>query len=59
MKDAVTGLLDVFPDGHSRAEAAKILLQQFLVDHHDRTLTDPTLVDHLLHLGSVLHDTLK
>lgn len=54
----MTGLLDVFPDGQSRADAAKILLQQFLLDYN-RPLTHPSLVDHLLHLAGILHDTLN
>ena len=41
------GLLDIYPEGQSRAEASKILLQQFL------------MVDHLLSIARILHDTLK
>ena len=54
----MTGLLDVFPDSQSKAEAAKILLQQFLLDCK-QPLTHPALVDHLLHLASILHKTLN
>ncbi len=52
------GLLDVYPEGQSRAEAAKILLQQFLIDY-DRPLSHPLMVDHLLSIARILHDTLK
>lgn len=52
------GLLDIYPDGQSRAEAAKILLQQFLLDH-DRLLSNPLMVDHVLSIARILHDTLK
>lgn len=52
------GLLDIYPDGQSRAEAAKILLQQFLLDQ-DRPLGHSLMVDHLLSIARILHDTLK
>lgn len=52
------GLLDIYPDGQSRADAAKILLQQFLLDH-DRLLGNPLMVDHVLSIARILHDTLK
>nr|SVE89762.1 EOG090X02HV [Daphnia sinensis] len=56
--DSLMGLLDIYPEAHSRAEAAKILLQQFLVDH-DRPLNHPLMVDHLLSIARILHDTLN
>nr|SVE76887.1 EOG090X02HV [Daphnia lumholtzi]SVE78113.1 EOG090X02HV [Daphnia lumholtzi] len=56
--DSLMGLLDIYPEGHSRAEAAKILLQQFLIDH-DRALNHPLMVDHLLSIARILHDTLN
>nr|SVE75004.1 EOG090X02HV [Daphnia dolichocephala] len=51
-------LLDIYPEGHSRAEAAKILLQQFLIDY-DRSLSHAVMVDHLLFIARILHDTLN
>nr|SVE92271.1 EOG090X02HV [Megafenestra aurita] len=56
--DPVMGLLDIYPDGQSRADAAKILLQQFLLDH-DRLLGNPLMVDHVLSIARILHDTLN
>nr|SVE72817.1 EOG090X02HV [Ceriodaphnia reticulata] len=56
--DPLMGLLDIYPDGQSRAEAAKILLQQFLLDY-DRPLSHPLMVDHLLSIARILHDTLN
>nr|SVE82392.1 EOG090X02HV [Daphnia magna] len=58
MTDSLMLLLDIYPEGHSRAEAAKILLQQFLIDH-DRPLNHPLMVDHLLSIARILHDTLN
>ena len=52
------GLLDIYPEGQSRAEASKILLQQFLIDY-DRSLSQTLMVDHLLSIARILHDTLK
>lgn len=51
-------LLDIYPDGQSRAEAAKILLQQFFLDQ-DRPLNNAVMVDNLLSIARILHDTLK
>lgn len=52
------GLLDIYPDTQSKAEAAKILLQQFLLDEN-RPLSNAIMVDNLLSIARILHDTLK
>nr|CAH0100443.1 unnamed protein product [Daphnia galeata] len=56
--EPLMGLLDIYPEGQSRAEAAKILLQQFLIDY-DRSLSHTLMVDHLLSIARILHDTLN
>lgn len=58
IQDPLMGLLDIYPDTQSKAEAAKILLQQFLLDEN-RPLSNAIMVDNLLSIARILHDTLK
>ena len=51
-------MLEMYPDGHSRAEAAKVILQQFMLDSQ-YSLSNPIMVDNLLHLARIIHDTIK
>ena len=51
-------MLEIYPDGHSKAEAAKTTVQQFLLNSN-YPLTNPIMVDNLLLLARVFHDTLK
>lgn len=51
-------MLDLYPDDHSKAEAAKTIVQQFLLNT-DYPLANAVMVDNLLILARVFHDTLK
>ena len=51
-------MLDLYPDNHSKAEAAKTIVQQFLLNS-DYSLTKMVMVDNLLLLARIFHDTLK
>jgi len=56
--DSLSLMLDLYPDGHSKAEASKTIVQEFLLNS-DYSLTNAVMVDNLLLLARVFHDTLN
>lgn len=56
--DSLSLMLDLYPDDHSKAEAAKTIVQQFLLNT-DYPLANAVMVDNLLILARVFHDTLN